>query len=163
VRSQLHPLHRQTFKFGPHPDPTVRNTETIKKHADVEHLSHILKMLGKRTSLPTSETPTRTNPEGWGGAAWVQGDEVMSPAGGDSVCKVSRAPRSLAVKKMKGSQAVVVHAFKSQHLGGRGRRVSEFEASLVYRVSSRTARAIQRNPVLKNKAKQNPLSQNSQQ
>jgi hypothetical protein len=32
-------------------------------------------------------------------------------------------------------------------LGGRGRRISEFEASLVYRVSSRTARAIQRNPV----------------
>jgi hypothetical protein len=34
-------------------------------------------------------------------------------------------------------------------LGGRGRRISEFEASLVYRVSSRTARATQRNPVLK--------------
>jgi hypothetical protein len=37
------------------------------------------------------------------------------------------------------------------HLGGRGRQISEFEASLVYRVSSRTARAIQRNPVSKNK------------
>jgi hypothetical protein len=36
-------------------------------------------------------------------------------------------------------------------LGGRGRRISEFEASLVYRVSSWTARAIQRNPVSKNK------------
>jgi hypothetical protein len=36
-------------------------------------------------------------------------------------------------------------------LGGRGRRISEFEASLVYRVGSRTARAIQRNPVSKNK------------
>jgi hypothetical protein len=35
-------------------------------------------------------------------------------------------------------------------LGGRGRRISEFEASLVYRVSSRTARATQRDPVLKN-------------
>jgi hypothetical protein len=34
-------------------------------------------------------------------------------------------------------------------LGGRGRWISEFEASLVYRVSSRTARAIQRNLVLK--------------
>jgi hypothetical protein len=34
-------------------------------------------------------------------------------------------------------------------MGGRGRRISEFEASLVYRVSSRTARAIQRNPVSK--------------
>jgi hypothetical protein len=32
-------------------------------------------------------------------------------------------------------------------LGGRGRRISEFEASLVYRVSSRTVRATQRNPV----------------
>jgi hypothetical protein len=40
---------------------------------------------------------------------------------------------------------------------GRGRRVSEFEASLIYKVSSRTARAIQRNPVSKkqkNKKKQ---------
>jgi hypothetical protein len=36
-------------------------------------------------------------------------------------------------------------------LRGRGRRISEFEASLVYRVSSRTARAIQRNPVSKKK------------
>jgi hypothetical protein len=36
-------------------------------------------------------------------------------------------------------------------LEGRGRRISEFEASLVYRVSSRTARATQRNPVSKNK------------
>jgi hypothetical protein len=43
-------------------------------------------------------------------------------------------------------------------LGGRGRRISEFKASLVYRVSSRTARAIQRNPVSKNqkpKSKEN--------
>jgi hypothetical protein len=32
-------------------------------------------------------------------------------------------------------------------LGGRGRQISEFEASLVYKVSSRTARAIQKNPV----------------
>jgi hypothetical protein len=38
-------------------------------------------------------------------------------------------------------------------LGGRDRRVSEFKASLVYRVSSRTVRATQRNPVLKKKNK----------
>jgi hypothetical protein len=38
-------------------------------------------------------------------------------------------------------------------LGGRGRRISEFEASLVYRVSSRTAWAIQRNPASKNQKK----------
>jgi hypothetical protein len=40
-------------------------------------------------------------------------------------------------------------------LGGRGRWISEFEASLVYRVCSRTARATQGNPVSKNKTKQN--------
>jgi hypothetical protein len=36
-------------------------------------------------------------------------------------------------------------------LGGRGRQTSEFETSLVYRVSSRTARATQRNPVYEEK------------
>ena len=49
------------------------------------------------------------------------------------------------------------------HLGGRGRCISEIETSLVYRVSSRTARAIQRNPLsekTKNKQtnKKNQLS-----
>jgi hypothetical protein len=41
---------------------------------------------------------------------------------------------------------------ESQHLGdrGRGRQISEFKDNLVYRVSSRTARAVQRNPVWKN-------------
>jgi hypothetical protein len=38
-------------------------------------------------------------------------------------------------------------------LGGRGRRISEFKASLGYRVSSRTARATQRNPISKKKKK----------
>jgi hypothetical protein len=38
-------------------------------------------------------------------------------------------------------------------LGGRGRWISEFEASLVYKVSPRTARATQRNPVSKNQKK----------
>jgi hypothetical protein len=46
---------------------------------------------------------------------------------------------------------VVAHTFNL--LEGRGRRISEFEARLVYRVSSRTARATQRNPVLKNQKK----------
>jgi hypothetical protein len=42
----------------------------------------------------------------------------------------------------------------SQHWGGRDRRISEFETGLVYKVSSRTARATQRNPVSKtNKSK----------
>jgi hypothetical protein len=39
-------------------------------------------------------------------------------------------------------------------VGGRGRRISEFKDSLVYRVSSRTARAIQKNHVSTNKQKQ---------
>ena len=47
---------------------------------------------------------------------------------------------------------------KSQHLIGRGRQISEFQASLVYRVSSRTARATQRNPVSKNQKKKNKTS-----
>jgi hypothetical protein len=41
-------------------------------------------------------------------------------------------------------------------LGDRGRQISEFEASLVYRVSSRTARAIQRNSVSKNNNRKKP-------
>jgi hypothetical protein len=45
-------------------------------------------------------------------------------------------------------------------LGGKGRQISEFEASLVYKVSSRTARAIQRNPVSK---KQNNNNNNKNQ
>jgi hypothetical protein len=48
---------------------------------------------------------------------------------------------------------VVAHPFNPSTVGGRGRRISEFEANLAYRVSSRTARAIQRNPVLKTKNK----------
>jgi hypothetical protein len=44
-------------------------------------------------------------------------------------------------------------------LGGRGRQISEFDASLVYKVSSRTARATQKNPVSK-KQKQPPTKQN---
>jgi hypothetical protein len=48
---------------------------------------------------------------------------------------------------------VVVHAFNPNNSGGRGRWISEFEASLAYKVSSRTARAIQRNPVSGEKKK----------
>jgi hypothetical protein len=43
---------------------------------------------------------------------------------------------------------------ESQHLGGRGRRISMFEASLVYRMNSMTARATPRNPVSKNQKKE---------
>jgi hypothetical protein len=41
---------------------------------------------------------------------------------------------------------MVAHAFNPS----RGKRISEFEASLVYKASSRTARATQSTPVSKN-------------
>jgi hypothetical protein len=41
----------------------------------------------------------------------------------------------------------------TQNLRGRVRRISEFKASLVYKVSSTTGRATQRNPVSKKKKK----------
>jgi hypothetical protein len=44
-------------------------------------------------------------------------------------------------------------------LGGRGRWISEFKASLVYRVSSRTARTIERNPVSKKKKKKKKIKE----
>jgi hypothetical protein len=51
-------------------------------------------------------------------------------------------------------------------LGGKGRQISEFKASLVYRVISRTGRAIQKNPVSKNQkqieTKQNKGKTNKQ-
>jgi hypothetical protein len=49
---------------------------------------------------------------------------------------------------------MVAHAFNPTTREFRGRQISEFEASLVYKERSRTARAIQRNPVSKNKNKQ---------
>jgi hypothetical protein len=49
---------------------------------------------------------------------------------------------------MVGSlQTVVVHTLIPV-LRGRGRQISNSEATLVYRVSSRTAKVTQRNPVL---------------
>jgi hypothetical protein len=49
---------------------------------------------------------------------------------------------------------VVAHAFNpSTWEAEAGRQVSEFEASLVYKVSSRTTRATQRNPVSKKTTK----------
>ena len=50
---------------------------------------------------------------------------------------------------------MVAHAFNPS----RGRQISEFKASLVYKVSSKTARATQRNPVSKTK-NQKPKTKN---
>jgi hypothetical protein len=48
-------------------------------------------------------------------------------------------------------------------LGGRGRWISEFEVSLVYKVSSRTVRATQRNPVSKKKKQKNKKAKKQKQ
>ena len=53
----------------------------------------------------------------------------------------------------RSSWSVVAHTFNPSTLGGGGRQISEIEALLVYRVSSRTARAIQRQLVSKIKKK----------
>jgi hypothetical protein len=58
-----------------------------------------------------------------------------------------------ASKRSKSGARCGGAGLESQHSGGRGRRISEFEASMVYKVSSRTARATQRNPVSKTKKK----------
>jgi hypothetical protein len=62
---------------------------------------------------------------------------------------------SLGTRNLKLELGMVAHTFNlsSQHSGGRGRQISKFEASLVYKMSSRKARAIQRNPVSKHQKK----------
>jgi hypothetical protein len=51
------------------------------------------------------------------------------------------------------NQDVVAHTFNPRTRGGRGRWISGSEANLAYKVSSKTARTIQRNPVSKNQKK----------
>ena len=58
-------------------------------------------------------------------------------------------PTKKIIKKKIGVGRGGAH-LSSQHSGAGDRQISEFEASLVYKVSSRTARATQRNPVSKN-------------
>jgi Zn-dependent peptidase ImmA (M78 family) len=48
-------------------------------------------------------------------------------------------------------------------LGGRGRWISEFKASLFYRVNSRTARVTQRNPVSEKDKKNKQKKKNKKQ
>jgi hypothetical protein len=57
--------------------------------------------------------------------------------------------KNLSQELRYASPGMVAHTFNLST----GRRISEFEASLVYKVSSRTARAIQRNPVWKKQKK----------
>ena len=64
---------------------------------------------------------------------------------------------------MVGSlQTVVVHTLIPV-LRGRGRQISSSEATLVYRVSSRTVRAIQRDPVSEKQKQQTKPNQTKKQ
>jgi hypothetical protein len=56
-------------------------------------------------------------------------------------------------KQQKMSWAVVAHTFNPSTWEAEAGGFLEFKASLVYRVSSRTARATRRNPVSKGKKK----------
>jgi hypothetical protein len=53
----------------------------------------------------------------------------------------------------KRKPGIVAHTFNPSNFGGRGRQISEFEASLVYNVSSRTARATEKSCLKKPKKK----------
>lgn len=52
-------------------------------------------------------------------------------------------------EKKNGVEGVGAHTFNTSNLRSRGTKISEFEASLVYRVNSRTSRNTQKNPVSK--------------
>ena len=51
----------------------------------------------------------------------------------------------------------MTHAFKSQHLGGRGRWISDFEASLVYKMGSRMPGLYRENCLKKTRQNNNSL------
>jgi hypothetical protein len=68
-------------------------------------------------------------------------------------CAEEEGTRRAGRRKKRTSVEAFHTAVRHEHA------ISEFEASLVYRVSSRTARATQRNPVSENKTKQNKTKQ----
>jgi hypothetical protein len=56
----------------------------------------------------------------------------------------TKSPIPFGIKKERQGRAVVAHTFNPSTWGGRGRWISEFEASLVYKVSSRKAKGLHR-------------------
>jgi hypothetical protein len=105
---------------------------------------------GLLPALPAGRLPQhghRAAPEDPGEAAGHPtalhpGTADRLPACGSPEGNTARGPR--------GVSRPTVGIPLSPHSGARGREILEFEASLVYRVSSRMARATQRNPVSKN-------------
>ena len=58
----------------------------------------------------------------------------------------------------EGDPVVVVDTFNPTIQEARGRQIFQFQVSLVYRASSRTAMATQRNPVSKTQSKKSKLA-----
>jgi hypothetical protein len=101
--------------------------------------------------------------------------QVLQPEGSGSIMSALRQalPRGTGAGAGAGAVAagegetrvilspgVVVHAFNPKTQEAEAGGLSEFEASLVYKVSSRTARAIQRTPDSKKQTKNKNQKQN---
>jgi hypothetical protein len=68
---------------------------------------------------------------------------------------------SVCVRNQKCKPGVVAHTFNPSTWEAEAGGSLEFEASLVYKVSSRTARAIQRNPVSKKQQQQKNVNKHT--
>ena len=90
-------------------------------------------------------TPARSTVDGW---TAIELQEKVLKAALIPIAKMILLPK-LRIGFLQWWRTPLIPA-----LGSRGRWISEFKASLVYRVSSRTARATQRNPVSKQTNKQ---------
>jgi hypothetical protein len=78
-----------------------------------------------------------------GGCPWVPSSQLsITEEFLDKHSTIGKEPNEVSMLRMDSP------------LEGRGRQITEFETSLVYRVSSRSAKATQRNPVSGNKTKQ---------
>jgi hypothetical protein len=98
-----------------------------------------------RALCPFMKSEMRTETQG----TWRKGKQIM---------KEEQKLRIENKKIANQKPGVVAHAFNPstwEAEAGRGRQISEFEASLVYRVSARAARATQRNPVSKKTKQKN--------
>ena len=73
----------------------------------------------------------------------LNSQRVGSQGLGLKVCSITSAFWP-GLSKPKAQPVVVAHACNPSTLGGRGWRISEFEASLVHRVSSRTIQRLYR-------------------
>jgi hypothetical protein len=82
---------------------------------------------------------------------WVLGTRARSYTRATTALNLWVTSPILLFKKYLFQPGVVAHAFNPRTQEAEAGKISEFETSLVYKVSSRTARTRQRNPVLKNK------------